>query len=197
MTVFLGVLIGSLFFKDIFQTHSEALILTPMMLLWINFVTDGFPALALSTDPPKEGIMEETEKYMHSSLINDDVMYSIAWIGGLMALTGLPVFFTSLSTGLMTAQTVLFTFIVLIEMVRIQVIRERYNHSFLSNKWVIGALSASMLLQMILIYVPVVREYFGTVAMGIPGWSKIAASGMFFVTAAYVAVKIQKEMNRD
>ncbi len=197
MTVFLGVLIGSLFFPGIFQTHEEALILTPMMLLWINFVTDGFPALALSTDPPKEGIMEETEKYMHSSLINDDVMYSIAWIGGLMALTGLPVFFTSLSTGLMTAQTVLFTFIVLIEMVRIQVIRERYNHSFLSNKWVIGALSASMLLQLILLYVPIVREYFGTVAMGIPGWSKIAASGMFFVTAAYVAVKIQKEMNKD
>jgi len=195
MTVFLGVLIGSFLFKDIFQTHSEALILTPMMLLWINFVTDGFPALAISTDPPKEGIMQETEQYMNTSLVNRDVMYSVAWIGILMALTGLPVFFTSLNAGLMTAQTLLFTFIVLIEMVRIQVIRERYNHSFLSNKWVLGALSISMLLQIILIYVPIVREYFRTVAIGVPGWSKIAASGMFFMTAAYIAVKIQEEMN--
>ncbi|MFQ3308615.1 MAG: Ca2+-transporting ATPase [Candidatus Nanohaloarchaea archaeon] len=195
MTVFLGVLIGSLLFPEVFQTHSEALILTPMMLLWINFITDGFPALAISTDPPKEGIMQETEHYMNTSLVNRDVLYSVTWIGILMAATGLPVFFTSLSSGLMTAQTLLFTFIVVIEMVRIQVIRERYKQSLLSNKWVIGALSASMILQIILVYIPVVREYFGTVAIGLPGWSKIAASGIFFVTAAYVALKIQSNIH--
>lgn len=197
MTVFLGVLLGSILFPGVFQTHSEALILTPMMLLWINFITDGFPALAISTDPPKEGIMQETERYMNNSLINRDVIYSVTWIGLLMAATGLPVFFTSLSSSLIMAQTLLFTFIVVIEMVRIQVIRKRYQQSLLSNKWVIGALTGSLVLQAGLIYIPAVRTYFGTVGIGIPGWSKIAASAMFFMTAAYIALKIQSNMHSD
>ncbi|HRI72102.1 MAG TPA: HAD-IC family P-type ATPase, partial [Polyangium sp.] len=36
--------------------------LTPLMILWINLVTNGLPALALGIDPPDPGLMRETPR---------------------------------------------------------------------------------------------------------------------------------------
>jgi Ca2+-transporting ATPase len=179
MVVFFGLLIGGIFFENVFQTHSEALILTPMMLLWINFISDGFPALALSTDPPMEDIMKETERYGSESLMNRTILKSILLIGIMMAVTGLPIFFLALGEGLLVAQTALFTFVILAEMARIEVIRNRYGHGLFSNRWVIAALGVSIGLQFILLYTPV-SEIFGTAALTIENWMYVLAACISF-----------------
>ncbi|MEM3356680.1 MAG: cation-translocating P-type ATPase [Candidatus Bathyarchaeia archaeon] len=46
-------ILGGIFGAELFP-----LPLLPAMILWINLVTDGGPAIALATDPPDEGIME-------------------------------------------------------------------------------------------------------------------------------------------
>ena len=184
MVVFFGLLVGGLFFPGIFEQHSEALILTPMMLLWINFISDGFPALALSTDPPKDNIMQDTERYSERSLMDKTILKSILYIGLLMAATGLPVFFMTVGQGLLLAQTALFTFVIMAEMARIQVIRNRYDHSILSNKWVIASLGVSIGLQFLLLYTPV-AGIFGVEPLGLSTWTTIiAAAGGFSVLTA-------------
>lgn len=50
-------LLGGIFGDKVFP-----LPLLPAMILWINLVTDGAPAVALATDPPEEGIMEKTPR---------------------------------------------------------------------------------------------------------------------------------------
>lgn len=186
MVVFLGLLVGGIFFPGIFEQHSEALILTPMMLLWINFISDGFPALALSTDPPKKNIMQEREKYSERSLMDKTILKSILYIGLLMAATGLPVFFMNVGQGLLLAQTALFTFVIMAEMARIQVIRNRYSHSILSNKWVIASLGVSIGLQFLLLYTPV-AGIFGVEPLGLNNWTTIiaAATGFSLLTAIF------------
>jgi Ca2+-transporting ATPase len=179
MTVFFGLIIGGLLFPEVFQTHEEALILTPMMLLWINFISDGFPALALSTDPPMENVMQKTERYRNQSLINKQVLESVVVIGAAMALAGMPIFFSTLNQGLVAAQSAIFTFVIFVEMVRIQVIRRRYHHRFLSNKWVIASLGFSLFLQFILLYTPV-AGIFGTVPLSFATWLKIVVAGAGF-----------------
>jgi len=42
----------------IFSPEAFPLPLLPAMILWINLVTDGAPAVALATDPPDEDVME-------------------------------------------------------------------------------------------------------------------------------------------
>ncbi|WEL23845.1 cation-translocating P-type ATPase [Candidatus Nanohalovita haloferacivicina] len=186
MIVFFGLIIGGLLFPEVFQSHEEALILTPMMLLWINFISDGFPALALSTDPPMEKIMQETEKYGNKSLMDSSVLKSILYIGALMAAAGLPVFFLALGKNLLIAQTALFSFIILAETARVQVIRNRYGHSILSNNWVLAALGTSLTLQMLLLYTPA-AEVFGTASLAANAWLKIlaATAGFSVLTAIF------------
>ncbi|MFT4892944.1 MAG: Ca2+-transporting ATPase [Candidatus Nanohaloarchaea archaeon] len=175
LVVFFGILIGTAFFPDVFTgSGSEALILTPIMLLWINFVTDGLPALALGADPKSEGIMERDPRGKDEPVISRRMMTSIAGIGVIMTLTGLPLFFSSISTGLIAAQTVLFTFLVLVEMIRIQIIRSRYKQSILSNKWLAGALGSSILLQLLVLYTPL-SSYFQTASLGLSMWMVLGA----------------------
>lgn len=189
LVVFLGVLIGSFMFPDTFSSNSEALILTPVMLLWINLVTDGLPALALGADPKSEGIMEREPRGMDEPVINRRMMSSIVTIGAVMAAAGLPLFFHAVtSMGLLEAQTLLFTFLVAVEMVRIQTIRSRYGQGLLSNSWLIAALGSSFLLQLVVIYTPL-RSYFGTYTIGAGGWGLIAASVVGFTALTYGSVK--------
>ncbi|MCJ7478887.1 MAG: cation-transporting P-type ATPase [Candidatus Nanohaloarchaeota archaeon QJJ-7] len=159
LIVFFGIIIGSMMFPETFSTGKEALILTPVMLLWINLVTDGLPALALGTDPKSEGIMDRPPRGSDEAVINHRMMASIVGIGLIMTLTGLPLFFFHATTDLILAQTVLFTFLVVIEMVRIQTIRQRYGLSFFSNKWIAGSIGLSILLQAAVLYTPLNRFF--------------------------------------
>ncbi len=193
LVVFFGVLIGSFFMPDVFNSSggSEALILTPIMLLWINFVTDGLPALALGADPKSEGIMKRTPRGNNEPVISKRMMYSILGMGGIMAVTGLPLFFHALATTgeIIIAQTLLFTFLVLVEMIRIQTIRQRYNQSILSNKWLLGALVGSLVLQLLVIYTPL-SSYFGTIRIGLEGWLWMTSAVLGFLVLTFGMIEL-------
>ena len=57
------------------------LALTPVMLLWINLLTDGLPALALGADPPRKGIMKVPPRPKKEGVINKRLMLLIPSIG--------------------------------------------------------------------------------------------------------------------
>jgi len=193
LVVFFGVLIGSFFMPDIFNSSegAEALILTPIMLLWINFVTDGLPALALGADPKSDGIMKRSPRSNDEPVISKRMMYSILGMGGIMAVTGLPLFFHALATigEIVIAQTLLFTFLVLVEMIRIQTIRQRYNQPILSNKWLVSALGGSLVLQLLVIYTPL-SSYFGTFRIGLEGWIWMISAVLGFLALTFGMIKV-------
>jgi Ca2+-transporting ATPase len=181
-TVFVGVLVGSTVFPDLFAGHSEALILTPVMLLWINLVTDGLPALALGIDPRSEDVLDRDPRDNDESVIDRRMIASILTIGATLTAVGLAVFFQSLRAfeSLVRAQTLLFTLFVVAEMAIIQVIRRRFGQPILSNPWLVGAVAASLALQLLVLYTPV-ADLFGVYAIDAPGWEWIAAAVAAFV----------------
>ncbi|MFB6245505.1 MAG: cation-translocating P-type ATPase [Candidatus Nanohaloarchaea archaeon] len=181
LVVFMGVMLGAILFPDVFSGNAEALILTPVMLLWINFITDGMPALALGADPRSEGIMERPPRGSDEPVINKRMIASIVGIGAVMTATGLPVFFYGLKEfGLAAAQTMLFTLLVLVEMVRMQIIRKRYDQKLRSNNWLVGALAGSVLLQMVVLYTPL-SGVFKVAALNAEMWAALGAGAAGFV----------------
>jgi Ca2+-transporting ATPase len=174
LTVFLGVLVGTAFFPRLFAGRAEALILTPVMLLWINLVTDGLPALALGVDPKADDVLEREPRDPDESVIDARVALSVLAIGVTVTVAGLVLFFESLGTfeSLVRAQTLLFTFFVVAEMGVIQVIRHRFGSSLLSNRWLVAAVAASLVLQLLVLYTPLARA-FDVFALGLAGWERI------------------------
>jgi Ca2+-transporting ATPase len=51
--------------------------LIPAMLLWINLVTDGAPAVALSIDPPEEGVMKRKPRNPKEGILSGMVAFII------------------------------------------------------------------------------------------------------------------------
>jgi len=182
LVVFLGVLVGSLLFPAQFTGTSQALILTPILILWINLVADTLPALALGADPHADGLMDRPPRPADEGVIDTRVLASILTIATLLAVTGLGVFFYALDrTGsLVRAQSLLFTFVVVVELIRIQVIRSRYDQTLRSNRWLVGAIGVSLLVQLTVLYTPL-RGFFGVVPLTLVEWGWIAVGFLAFL----------------
>jgi Ca2+-transporting ATPase len=65
-------LLGGIFGDKLFP-----LPLIPAMLLWINLVTDGAPAVALSVDPPDEDVMKRKPRKPNEGILHGMILFII------------------------------------------------------------------------------------------------------------------------
>ncbi|MFB6075594.1 MAG: cation-translocating P-type ATPase [Candidatus Aenigmatarchaeota archaeon] len=169
---------------------SEAVIpLTAVMLLWINLLTDGLPALALGVDPKSEGVMNRKPRKKEEGVINNRMMFSIFGMGIMMGLIILGLFEYSLPNA-QKAQTIAFTSLVVFELVRIQAIRSRYDIPLISNKWLGLAILSSVILQLIVLYTPL-NSLFGVIPLGWKSWELIFIGICVFAFFTWILVKIE------
>jgi len=198
LAVLFGVLLGSFLFPELFASRSEALILTPVMLLWINLVTDGLPALALGVDPKAEGIMDRAPRAEDEPIIDSHVVAYILTIGSTMTVVGLVLFFYGLTaTGsLRFPQTLLFTFVVVGELAIIQVIRSRFEQPMFSNRWLVGAVVGSTLLHLLVLYTPV-AALFRVTPLDVEGWGLIAGGTAVFLLLNVVGARLNDALVGD
>jgi Ca2+-transporting ATPase len=160
--------------------------ITAVQLLWINLLTDGFPALALGIDPRMPDVMSKKPRPKGEGVINTRLAYLIVSIGFLMTVLSVAMFFIALKQGgLMLAQTMVFTSLIFFEFVRIAVIRAQEKLGFFSNKWLVAAIAFSLLLQFAVLNEPL-AVFFGVETMrGIPPILWVVM--LFFLLAAWVA----------
>ena len=174
--------IGVLFFATLFLTLKEPILL-PIQILWINLLTDGLPAIALGLDPAVPNIMEKPPRKKNEPIINK----SLAWIIGIIGTKKIILLFLTFIIidsffGIDQARTALFTGFVLYEFVRIGTIRAQEKLTWLSNKWLLGALLVSLLLQLAIVYTPL-NTYFHIMPLGLYSWIILLVG----ITIAYIA----------
>jgi Ca2+-transporting ATPase len=66
--------------------------LLPLQILWINLVTDVFPALALALEPAAPGVMRRPPRPSNSSLLSRDLVLLIGWQAVMLAGTVLAIY---------------------------------------------------------------------------------------------------------
>ena len=109
--------------------------LYPVQILWINLITDGLPAIALSVDPPRPDLMKRKPRKKEEGIINKKLAALIGGIGIKKSLIIIGTFLATLVRGIEVARSTLFTGFIMYEFVRIGVIR--YNEKLTSLKdWV-------------------------------------------------------------
>ena len=139
--------------------------LIAIQILWVNLVTDGLPAVALSVDPLSPNVMKRKPRDPKQGIITKNMLLNIISIGVLMTIASLLLFVKYLGN-IEVARTVVFTTVVLLEMVRIYMVRSQYKIKFFSNRFLISAIALSVVLQLAVIYTPL-RIVFKTVPLGI------------------------------
>jgi Ca2+-transporting ATPase len=176
LVVFLAILIG---FTDPSDPTKIIIPVTAIQLLWINLLTDGLPALALGVDPPTPNIMERLPRSTRERILSRSMLTDIWIVGVIICIGTLFLFWLNLSAGgegvARKAVTVAFTTIVMFEMVRVQSVRLKYRIGIFSNKKLLLAMAVSILLQLLVIYTPVLQPVFSTTALGLTEWLEIVA----------------------
>lgn len=173
----LVVLFAIIFIRD--------LPLTATMLLWINVVTDGLPAVALGLDPAPRGIMAEKPGRFQETIITKTVWIQMLLFGLLLTGAVLFLFIFNLPSGEAHARGVAFAGIVIIELMKLFLIRSSYRTAFRTNKWLFIAVGVTFALQLVILFVPFFSNLFEIAPLDLTDWLMIAVlTGM--VAIAYV-----------
>lgn len=168
LILFIAMVIG---FQD--EAGGIAMPLLATQILWLNLVTDGLPAIAIGVDPIRKGVMDVPPRDPEERIVTKTMTINIIAISILMAVAVLFLFNRFLPEGVTIARTVAFTTIVILEMVRVTMIRSQYGLSFFSNRYLIGAIFISIMLQMIVVYVPFMNVIFKTTPLSLHHWGYI------------------------
>jgi Ca2+-transporting ATPase len=169
--------------------------LRPVHLLWLNLVSDGAPALALGMEKGDKDMMKHPPRPPKEPVINRDMAIGIGVIALVDALAILTVFYLALQrypTSLEAAQTIAFVTLCVSELVRAFTARSEYHSIFsigvFSNRWMVWAVGASLLLVLLVVYVPFLQPFFDTVPLTLDDWLMMAP--FFFASA--IAMELLK-----
>ena len=150
---------------------------TAIQLLWVNFVTDVTPAMALGVDPTNPNTMKRKPTGKNESLLSKKLVWLTVLIGAQKTFFMLAVFFGTylLTHKLVLAQTMTFTWLVFSHFVRIYTIRLNEKMPFFNNVFLNWSLIIPMILQLIILYSPLVN-FFEAEPMNLLHWIYVLLS---------------------
>lgn len=152
--------------------------LLPIHLLWVNLVTDAFPALALGTEKKEPNLMESKPRDPAEPIINKDMAINTAVQACVMTVAVLFAFwFGWRSYGLDAGRTYALVTIISCELLRAYTARsERYTLlriGIFSNKYMNLATVVSFSLLLAVILVPAFRDVFQVMPMRLRDWDTV------------------------
>ena len=149
-------------------------------ILWINLVTDSWPALAMGVDPPTDDVMARKPRHVNERVIDARMWAGVIQIGLVVALVTLLTMDFYLPGGLMDgseslsmARTAGFTVLVLAHLFNAFNARSETTSAFtgvFSNRWLLAAVALSMLLQIAVVNLGFLNRAFGTVPLDFSQW---------------------------
>jgi Ca2+-transporting ATPase len=170
--------------------------LLPVHILWVNLVTDGLPALALAAEPAENRIMNHPPREPKESIFAKGLGLHIIWVGILIGLITVGIQWYEIKTGDKHWQTIVFTVLCLSQLWHVMAIKSHkesfFSQRVLSNKPLLGAVLLTVALQMAVIYVPFLNNFFHTQPLT---WEELAtAFGVSSLT--FWAVEVEKIVKR-
>lgn len=140
--------------------------LLPVHILWVNLITDGLPALALSTEPAEKNIMQRPPRHPNESIFGKGLGVHIIWVGLFIGALTLATQYFTLQQQLEHWQTIVFSILCFAQLWHVIAIKSEISTVFgpviVNNKSLLLAVAVTVLLQLAVIYVPFLNAYFHT-----------------------------------
>jgi P-type Ca2+ transporter type 2C len=146
--------------------------LTPLQILWMNLVTDGLPALALAVEPANPNVMTRAPFDPKESIFSRGLGWYMVRVGIILGIITIAMMAWSYPYAHSTGtdpdrwKTMVFTTLCLAQMGHAIAVRSSTRLTIemnpFSNPYVILSVGITTLLQLLLIYVAPLRNFFGT-----------------------------------
>ncbi|MFX1274185.1 MAG: cation-translocating P-type ATPase [Promethearchaeota archaeon] len=179
LTVLAMVILGFVVFR-----HSFLPILA-IQLLYINLVTDSFPALALGVSPAEENIMLRKPRDPNEPLLTRNMTIFILLFGILNAFGCIFLFLWSINFNitidlttmdLSRQRTITFAALVIFQLIQSLSVSQTttiFSKKLFQNKILLGAVFLAIILLLSAIYIPFLQIFIGTSLLGPVDWVMI------------------------
>jgi len=187
-----------LFFASIFFPYWP-LPLIALQILWVNLITDGLPALALGIDPIEPDVMRRKPRDPREGIITRSLFIQILIIGLTITTGTLAVYWWEmavLGVSLSRARSMAFTVLVMFQMVNALNSRSQRQSlltvGFTRNRFLMLAIGSSIILHLLILYVPPLAAVFHTEPLNLVDWAII----ILISISIFVVVEVEKLIER-
>ncbi|MGI6478148.1 MAG: calcium-translocating P-type ATPase, PMCA-type [Salinivirgaceae bacterium] len=149
--------------------------LTPIMILWVNLVTDSLPALALSMDPAEKDIMTRRPRNPKQGFFTKGMTWRIFYQGITIGLISLFAYFVGYHDGgQQLGQTMAFSVLAFSQLIHVRNLHSNklssFRTSIFSNSMLLFAILASTALMLAVLFIPPFRTAFSLAVMDTTHW---------------------------
>ncbi|MEX0907668.1 MAG: HAD-IC family P-type ATPase, partial [Gemmatimonadota bacterium] len=149
--------------------------LLPLQILWLNLVTDTFPALSLAVEPAESNVMRRPPYDPREAILSRAFVHRIILFAAAIALVSLAAYGWSLVRGAPEqARTVAFMTLALAQIFHLG--NARHTGPVLSwrrataNRWAVAAVAVTVGLQLLAVYLPSLAQLLGLQALTGADW---------------------------
>lgn len=153
---------------------------TPIQILWVALIMDGPPAVALSLDPPRPGIMREPPRNPEERILTGRRTGKVFMFGITMTVGTLGLLYYGLQTGTEDyALTLAFSVFVMFQFFNIFNARAEshttFNKRFFYNRLLWVSLLGVVSLQAVAVHWPPAQALFHTTSLSLLDWTLVLA----------------------
>jgi len=166
--------------------------LVALQILWLNLVTDVFPALSLGWEPAERGIMDRPPRNPDRAILTNRFKLRILIQGVVLALGTLAAYLYALNTtgDVAIARTVAFVTLAVVQLFHVFNVRGggilRLDRTLFSNPVLWGAIVLVLALQALAVYQPLLNRVLQTVPLDAGGLITAAVA----TVAALLAIQV-------
>lgn len=162
--------------------------LAALQILWLNLLTDVFPAVALAIEPTAVGVMSKRPRDPSTPLMTPAFGWLISWQGAVLSVCTLIAFRTGLHwyseepSGLAHAETMAFMTLAMAQLVHAfnvrSVTRSAFSSRTPSNPWLWWAVAGCAFAQLATVEIPALRTMLGTTSLTRADWLIVLANSI-------------------
>jgi Ca2+-transporting ATPase len=159
-------------------------------------VTDGLPALALASEPAEKDIMKRKPRRSGESIFAGGLGKHVLWVGVLIGFICIGTQTYLVNKDVEHWQTMVFTILCFCQLWHVLAIRSDirslFRQGLFSNKTLLGAVILTIILQMAIIYIPAMNDFFHTSPLTMMELGAVIAIS----SITFWAVEIEKAIKR-
>jgi Ca2+-transporting ATPase len=169
--------------------------ITAIQILWVNLATDSLPSMALTIDPKEKNLLKRSPRSPKAELLDGEMKTMIGIISGLTgAFMSVVYIWLQNDYEINHLRSLMFTMLAMMSLLYLfsskSLKQPIWRINIFQNIWLFFAVIVGFLLQLAVLYVPVLRNIFETVPLDLFDWGVILSA----TTVLLLVIELSKSI---